>query len=153
MQLQDIFEKHWNSIGVTILSVEQTSLRVSDQKHYTKISGLNFTIRKNAESDRLNLYDQSTSDTYDIFRQFVSWQVLDVLVSRVDDFSQLLAVDHLFKHVHCDTILELWQTFGISANNFGNCRTPEKRKTVTESSIKRFNQVQRINVIVRFSVA
>lgn len=42
--------------------------------------------------------------TYDIFRQLVTGKVLDVLVSCIDDFGELLALNHLLKDVHSDTV-------------------------------------------------
>jgi hypothetical protein len=42
--------------------------------------------------------------TYDVFGQFVAGKVLDVLVRGVDDFGELLALDHLLEDVHGDAV-------------------------------------------------
>lgn len=63
--------------------------------------------------------------TYHIRRQLLAGQVFDILVRFVDDFRQLLAVDHLLVHVHRYAILEVRQRLGIGADNLGDGRAPD----------------------------
>lgn len=62
--------------------------------------------------------------TYDILRQLVSGQVLDVLVCAVDDFGEFLAVDSFLEHVHGDPVVEVRQPLGVEADDLGDGRAP-----------------------------
>lgn len=51
-------------------------------------------------------------------------QIFNVLVLLVDNFRQLLALDHLLVDVHGDPVAEIGQLGGISTHNLGDRRTP-----------------------------
>lgn len=59
--------------------------------------------------------------------QLVSGQVFHVLVLLIDDFGQLLALDHLLVHVHGNAVAEVRVFRSISTDNFRNRRTPKTK--------------------------
>ena len=51
-------------------------------------------------------------------------QILDILVLRVDDIGEVLAVDVLLVHPHSHLVIEFIALEHIATNNLGNRRAP-----------------------------
>lgn len=71
------------------------------------------------------LYKRKT--THHIGGKLVAWQILDILVRFIDDFSELFAINHFLVDVHRDAFVEVVGTSGIAPHNLGNGGAPAKQ--------------------------
>lgn len=72
--------------------------------------------------------------SHKVLRQLDAWEVLDVLVLRVDDFSQLSALNLFFEHPHVDLLLEEVRLFSsVLGHKLGHGGTPVTGTDDTDS--------------------
>lgn len=66
--------------------------------------------------------------SYHIPRQLVPWQIFNIFMIRINDLSQLPALDHLFIHPHVHHRIKAVGGFDIVPDDLGNGGAPGEEK-------------------------